>query len=132
MAARPPKSAGRRWRPAVEFLDEVTDKEKWELYRGAKAFIFPSEFEDFGIMPVEAMAVGTPVIALRSGGVRESIIEGKTGVFFDEPEVDSLVKAIKRFEKMKIKPQDCINQAKKFSKERFKREIEQFILKQIT
>ncbi len=75
------------------------------------------------------MAVGTPVITLRSGGVVESIVEGKTGLFFDEPTVESLIKTIKKFEKSKIKSEDCIKQAKKFSKERFKREIKQFINK---
>lgn len=116
--------------PTIEFLGEVTDEEKWKLMRGAKAFIFPAVDEDFGITPVEAQAVGTPVIAYRSGGVVESVLEGKTGVFFEgqgEPLVDSLVSAIKRFEKMKIKPEDCIAQAKKFSKERFKREIKDFV-----
>lgn len=129
IAACPPKSAGRRWRPTTEFLGEVSDEEKWKLMAGAKAFIFPAEFEDFGITPVEAMAVGTPVIALRSGGVVESVIDGKTGLFFDEPTVVSLVKTIKKFEKSKIKPEDCMKQAKKFSKERFKLEIKQFINK---
>ncbi len=113
--------------PKVEFLGEVDDETKWNLYRKAKALIFPSEHEDFGIMPVEAMAVGTPVIAYRSGGVKETVIEGKTGIFFDEPTTESLVGAIKKFERMRISPEDCINQAKKFSKERFKKEIKEFV-----
>ena len=127
--------------PTVEFLGEVADEQKLKLMAGAKAFIFPSEYEDFGIIPVEAMAVGTPVIALRSGGVVETVIDGKTGVFFDppasrsggtsegqgEPAVESLIKAIKRFEKMKINPEDCINQAKKLSKERLKKQMLQFV-----
>jgi len=113
--------------PNVEFLGEVTDEEKWKLMAGAKALIFPSQYEDFGIMPVESMAVGTPVIALRSGGVVETVVDGKTGVFFDEPTVESLTRAIKKFEKMNIKSEDCIKQAKKFSKKRFKREIKEFV-----
>lgn len=113
----------------VGFLGEITDEEKFRLMARAKAFIFPSEFEDFGITPVEAMAVGTPVIALRSGGVVESVVDGKTGVFFDEPTVESLVGAIKKFERSKINPEDCIAQAKKFSKERFKKEIVDFVNK---
>lgn len=117
------KFAGR----SVEFLGEITDEEKWKLMAGAKALIFPSQYEDFGIMPVESMAVGTPIIALRSGGVVESVTDGKTGVFFDEPTVGSLTKAIKKLEKMNIKSEDCIRQAKKFSKERFKREIKEFV-----
>jgi glycosyltransferase involved in cell wall biosynthesis len=109
--------------PTVEFLGEVTDTEKGELMRKAKAYIFPSEFEDFGITPVESMAFGTPVIAFRSGGVQETIIEGKTGVFFDHPNTESLKKAIKKFEKMKFKSADCIKQSEKFTKKHFKEEI---------
>lgn len=113
--------------PNVEFLGEVTESEKWELMKKAKAFIFPSEQEDFGIIPVEAMAAGTPVIALNQGGVKETVVEGKTGVFFDERTPESLALAVKRFNKVKFRPEDCINQAKKFSKERFKKEMLQFI-----
>lgn len=114
----------------IEFLGEVTEEEKWELMKGAKAFIFPSEQEDFGIIPVEAMAVGTPVIALNQGGVKETVIDGKTGVFFNERTVESLIKAVKRFDESihrSIKAEDCIAQAKKFSKERFKKEMLQFV-----
>lgn len=111
----------------VDFVGEVSDEEKWKLMAEAKAFIFPAEFEDFGITPVESMAVGTPVIALKSGGVKESVIEGKTGLFFEEPDVASVVAAIKRFEKMKIKKEDCTKQAKKFSKKRFKKKIKKFV-----
>ncbi len=111
----------------IEFLGEITDKEKWELMRGAKAFIFPSEQEDFGIIPVEAMAVGTPVIALGQGGTLETVIDGKTGVFFKERTVESLSKAIQQFNHLTIDPNDCITQAKKFSKERFKKEMVEFV-----
>ena len=115
--------------PTVEFLGEVTDKKKWELMAGAKAYIFPAEFEDFGITPVEAMAAGAPVIALRSGGVIETVVDGKTGIFFDEANTTSLTKAIRKFEKTKIRSEDCIKQAQKFSTERFKKEIEMFVKK---
>lgn len=113
--------------PNIEFLGEVTEAEKWELMKKAKAFIFPSEQEDFGIIPVEAMAAGTPVIALNQGGVKETVVEGKTGIFFDERTPESLAKAVLKFEKMKFKQEDCINRAQKFSKERFKKEMLQFI-----
>lgn len=113
----------------VEFLGYVSDRKLAELYAGAKAFLALATDEDFGITPVEAMLAGTPVIAFRGGGYVESVIEGKTGVFFDEPTVDSLTRAIKKFEKSKINPADCIKQAKKFSKERFKAEIKEFVVK---
>ena len=103
----------------IEFVGEVTDEEKWELMQNAKAFLFASEDEDFGIIPVEAMAAGIPVIAYRSGGVKETVIEGKTGLFFDELTVESLVGAIKQFNNVTINPSDCIKQAEKFSKKRF-------------
>jgi glycosyltransferase involved in cell wall biosynthesis len=111
----------------IEFLGEVSDEDKLDLMSKAKAFIFASEDEDFGITPVEAMGTGTPVIAYRSGGVLESVVEGKTGLFFDELTVESLDNLIKKFEKTKFSAQDCIKQAQKFSKERFKREINNFI-----
>lgn len=113
--------------PTIEFLGEVSDKEKLKLMSEAKAFIFPAMEEDFGITPVEAMGVGTPVIAYRSGGVVESVVEGKTGIFFDEQTVESLSGAIKKFEKMRFNSEDCVREAKKFSKERFKREMLQFV-----
>lgn len=117
--------------PNIEFLGEVDEKAKWDLMKKAKGFIFPSEMEDFGIVPVEAMAVGTPVIALAQGGVLETVVEGKTGIFFPKRTVGSLEEAVKRFEKMKFSQQDCVDRAKKFSKERFKKEIIAFILKRL-
>lgn len=112
----------------IEFLGEVSDEEKMELMRNAKAYVFASYDEDFGITPVEAMSVGTPVIAYRSGGVQESVIEGKTGLFFEEPNADSLVAAIEQLNNLTINPADCIKQAQKFSKERFKKEIKKFVI----
>ncbi len=113
--------------PNIQFLGEVSDGEKMELMRNAKAYIFASEDEDFGITPVEAMSVGTPVIAYKSGGVVESLLEGKTGLFFDTLSIESLGEAIKKLEKAKIRPEDCVSQAQKFSKERFKREIQEYV-----
>ena len=111
----------------VKFLGEITDKEKWELMAKAKGFIFPAELEDFGITPVEAMVAGTGVIALRSGGVKETVIEGETGVFFDEPRTDLLVEAIKKFEKANIKEETCRKHAQRFAKDRFIKEIKKIV-----
>jgi glycosyltransferase involved in cell wall biosynthesis len=111
----------------VKFLGEISDEELDKVYSGAKALIFPSEDEEFGIVSVEAQAHGVPVIALRSGGIPETIIEDKTGVLFDDLKIDSLVNAIKKLEKLSIKPEDCIDNAGKFSHERFIGEIKQFI-----
>lgn len=118
----------------VEFLGEVSDEELANLYAGCRAFIFPAEEEDFGIVPVEAMSFGKPVIALRSGGVVESVVEGKTGIFFNKPSVESLIGTLQRFNDLNhlIKPEDCRRQAKKFSKERFKREMKEFVSQNLT
>ena len=113
----------------VEFLGQVSDEELAKLYKGAKGFLALSKDEDFGITPVEAMLSGTPVIAFNGGGYKESVIDGKTGVLFDDYSVDGLINAIKKFEKTKIKEEDCIKQAENFSKERFKAEIKEFVEK---
>src|SRR5258708_8849200 len=90
----------------VEFVGEVTDEEKYVLMKNAKAFIFASEDEDFGIVPVEAMSCGTPVIAHFSSGVKETVVDGTTGVFFKELTVDSLIDAIELFTHLPITASD--------------------------
>lgn len=120
--------------PTVEFLGKVREKEKWRLMAGCQAFIAAATDEDFGITPVEAMAAGRPVIAYRGGGYLETVVEGKTGVFFppspgaseghgNEPTVESLVSKLQSFRVSEYKSEDCWKQAEKFSKERFKEEI---------
>lgn len=116
----------------VEFMGEVTDEEKLELMKGAKAFLFAAEDEDFGIVPVEAMGVGTPVIAYRSGGPKESIVEGKTGIFFDTLSVESIVAAINKFETLRLGSgkkleEACIHQAEKFDKKHFMEKIRKIV-----
>ncbi len=102
----------------IKFLGRVSDEKKQSLYAGAKAFIFPS-IEDFGITPVEAMNEGTPVIALNGGGLKETVINGVTGVFFDKPSVDSLDKAVTESESITFDSRKIYNQAKKFDKTNF-------------
>lgn len=82
----------------------------------AKAFVFAAE-EDFGIIPVEAQACGTPVIAYGAGGALETVIDGKTGLFFEEQSVENLCKTIEQFESIshKITPKDCRKQAENFA-----------------
>lgn len=113
--------------PTVEFVGEIADEELAKLYRGAKALIYPSEYEDFGIIPVEVQSHGVPVIGFNQGGVKETVIDGKTGVLFDELNTESIIKAIQRLSSRAIKPEECVNNAKRFGKERFKREILNFI-----
>lgn len=81
----------------IEFLGKVGFSELKRMYSEARALIFPG-VEDFGIVPVEAIASGTPVIAYRKGGALETVIEGKTGLFFDEQSEESLNAAVDQFE----------------------------------
>ncbi|MBI3577322.1 glycosyltransferase [Candidatus Gottesmanbacteria bacterium] len=118
--------------PTVEFLGSVSDSELAELYAGAKALIFCALDEDFGIVPVEAMAYGTPVIALAQGGVLETIVPRKTGVLFNQPTVDSLLKAIRQFTNLPMSQSDCIVQAKKFEKARFQNKLKAFVEEKFT
>ncbi len=111
----------------IQFLGEVDEKTKYELMAKAKAFIFPSQDEDFGITPVEAMACGTAVIAFRGGGVLETVIDGKTGIFFEKLSTKSIIRAVHRLEKTNITADACQEQAKKFGKARFKKEIRNFV-----
>jgi len=113
--------------PTVEFLGEVSQDQKSALMSTAKAFIFSSDNEDFGMIPVEAMAHGCPVIAHQSGGTAETIINGKTGVFFDKLTTDSCIKAIQTFQKLKIKPPDCIARARQFGKPIFIKKIKSIL-----
>lgn len=113
--------------PNIEFVGVVTNEERSRLMAGAKAFIVAATDEDFGITPVEAMANGCPVIAYRGGGYLETVVEGKTGEFFDEPTHEALAKVLKSFNHKKYKLENCRSKAQKFSKERFKKEILEFI-----
>jgi len=112
----------------IEFLGEIYEKDLVRLYQGCKAFVFPQE-EDFGIVPLEAMACGKPVIAYRGGGALESVKEGETGIFFDEQTPKSLIQAVENFQSKKFNPEKIRRHALKFSKERFKKEIKSFVEK---
>lgn len=95
--------------------------------QNAKACIFAAK-EDFGIMCVEAQSTGTPILALNYGGYKETIVEGKTGYFFETQEVDSIQEAVKKFEEFPLEDHSTISEhAKQFSTERFKKEIQLFI-----
>lgn len=108
--------------PTVEVLGFKSQEELKALYANAKAVLFPGD-EDFGLVPLEAMSQGTPVIAYRSGGALETIKEGETGEFFDNPTAKSLAEAILRFESKEYDVDACRAQAQRFSKENFVRQV---------
>ncbi len=107
----------------VRFLGELGEKELLDLYGRCRGFIATARDEDFGMTPVEAMAAGKPVVAVREGGFLESVVHGKTG-YLVEADVKEIVKAVKmvsenpeRFEK------DCVGRASMFDEGRFIREM---------
>jgi len=112
--------------PTIEFLGRVSDKELRRIYSRAQAFIFPQE-EDFGIVAIEALASGRPVIAYRAGDVEENIEDGKSGVLFKSQAEDDLIKAIKKFQTIKFDPEYIRKQSLRFEKERFKKNIKKIV-----
>ncbi|HNU96766.1 MAG TPA: glycosyltransferase [Candidatus Portnoybacteria bacterium] len=114
----------------IKFLGFQSDEKVREYYQNCTAFIFPTE-DDFGITPVEAMSYGKPVLAFRKGGATETVIEGKTGEFFDYQNPAILADGMRRL-RLNLKnynPQFIYEHAKQFSEERFKKEILKFISK---
>ncbi|NMC29333.1 MAG: glycosyltransferase family 4 protein [Pelolinea sp.] len=111
------------------FLGNVSDCELKELYSKARGLIFPG-VEDFGIVPVEAQASGCPIIAFQEGGALESVVEGKTGVFFNLPTVSQLVETLDRFDKIDFKENEIRNNAARFDISIFTQKIRSFVERQ--
>ena len=112
----------------IEFLGELSGAQLRNYYQNCRALIFPQE-EDFGIVALEAMACGKPVIAYRGGGALESVKEGKTGIFFDKQNFEALVRAVKSFIPGSFDPKKIRRHALKFDKEKFKKKIKEFVEK---
>lgn len=120
--------------PTIEFLGNLTDAELKKTYDNAKAFLFSSKDEEFGIAAVEAMGYGLPVIAYRSGGIPEYVINSKNGFLFDQLSSSSLIKAVDLFEKLNEKQllemkKEARKTAECFSEENFKKNFTNFIKK---
>lgn len=109
-------------RPNVEVRRRLSFAELKKAYQTCKALIFTAE-EDFGIVPVEANASGRPVVAYGRGGVTDSIVDGRTGLFFEEQTVASLIDGMRKLEEWlpSFRPEDAIANAARFAPEVFKR-----------
>jgi glycosyltransferase involved in cell wall biosynthesis len=123
--ARLKKLAG----PTITFTGRASLQQLQEHFSACRALVFPGQ-EDFGIVPLEVMAAGRPVIAYGRGGALETVVDGHTGIFFDEQSTDALVAAVQRFETMGSQLEDRAAMrahAQRFSTESFKSKIHAFI-----
>lgn len=120
------QSLKRKAKSNIEFLGRVSDEGLRNLYRGAEAFIFPAE-EDAGIMVLEALSCGTPVVAYGQGGAAEFIRDGENGLLMNEQSVDQLFSIAKRWSMYKFDPAKLRGSVVEFDKEAFKKKILDFI-----
>lgn len=114
----------------IEFLGRVDDKELARYYSECRAFIFPQE-EDFGIVAIEAMASGRPIIAYRGGDIPEHMEEGKMGIFFKNQTAEGIIEAVKKFRDEDYNPEYIRKQSLKFDREIFKSRIRDYIEKEM-
>ena len=112
--------------PNVTFLGRVPEEELPDLLARCRAYVVPGE-EDFGIAPVQAQAAGRPVIAYGAGGALDTVVAGKTGVFFREPTVGALVESVQEFEPASFDPQACRSNAERFSAQVFRTSLSRFL-----
>lgn len=110
----------------ISFIGWQPDNVVSDYFARCKAFIFCGE-EDFGITVLEANAAGRPVIAYRAGGALETIIEGETGVFFDDPTPASLAEAIENFNPLDYHSEKIRKHAMQFNRTQFKKQISDYI-----
>jgi glycosyltransferase involved in cell wall biosynthesis len=117
--------------PTIEFLHRTDDEELKQYYADCQAVIFPQE-EDFGIVAIEALSSGKPLIAFRGGDIPEHMEENRMGVFFDEQTSDAVKDAIAKFEKLSFDPEYIRSKVLKFDREIFKEKMRTFIEKQLS
>ena len=119
-------------RPKIKILPSPPeDYELANMIRGAEALIFP-QVEDFGLVAAEAISSGVPVIAYAEGGAREIVEEGKNGLFFMKQHPDSIIKAVKTFQRSRFDRHAIHKNAHKFSKSNFQRKISEIVQRHIT
>ncbi len=114
--------------PTIQFTGFLEDGAVRAETQGAKALLWPC-IDDFGLVPVEAMACGVPVIAYNKGGTTETVVDGTTGVLFDDHSTEGMIAAIERFEKIesKLDPKAIHEHAQQFSKEQFQQKLKRVI-----
>lgn len=114
--------------PTIKFTGHIPTGEVIKHFQHAEAFIFPG-LDDFGVVAVEAMAAGCPVVAYKAGGALDYVRHGKTGVFFDRPTVDSLVAAVTSIKNTEFNSKYIANQAQKYSEDNFQQKTKTFLAK---
>ncbi len=112
--------------PNIEFLGRVPDEELPKYYSECKAFVFPQE-EDFGIVAIEALASGRPLVAYSGGDIPEHMEDGKMGVFFSRQTPQAIIEAVEKIQKMEFDPEYIRSKALKFDREIFKEKIRDYV-----
>jgi len=110
----------------IEFLGYISEEEKIMHLKNCLALIM-TQFEDFGLVPLEVMACGKPTIAFAKGGVLETVVPGETGEFYAKQEAKSLIKVLQKFDPAKYKKEACISQAAKFDLPIFTKNMKEYI-----
>jgi glycosyltransferase involved in cell wall biosynthesis len=113
-------------KPNIEFTGRLSEEELFKTYANAKAFIFPQE-EDFGLVAIEAMASGRPIIAFRGGDIVEHVVDGQEGIFFDEQTPESLIGALRKFKPENFDSRKIREKALPFDRELFKGKIKDYV-----
>ncbi|KKP25194.1 MAG: Glycosyl transferase group 1, partial [Candidatus Woesebacteria bacterium GW2011_GWD1_31_12] len=115
----------------IKFVRNISDKELCEYYKNAKALIMSQE-EDFGMTSIEAQSFGVPVIAYNRGGAKDTVVDGMTGVLFEDQNIKSLTSAIAKCSKISFNHKYLVENAKNFSKERFKENLQRSLVRAYT
>ena len=122
------KRIQRQAKSNIQFLGDVPDSELCKLYQCCRALIFAG-IEDFGLAPLEVQSGGRPVIAYGRGGLLESVVERRTGLFFNEQTPEAVVDAVKKFQGMNFETEVIREHAVQFGVESFKQKFSDYVEK---